>query len=55
MDNIIYFENLFKCISDYRKSVLLIFLVENDKNFVTECGFLKDDGNRLCLEFNRTK
>ena len=36
---------------DYRKIVLLKFLVKNDKDSITECGFLKDDNNRLRNEF----
>ena len=31
--------------------VLLLFLIKNETNLLTECGFLKDDINRLCSEF----
>ena len=46
-----YFKELFKSISDYKKIVLLIFLIHNDKNLLTEIGFSKNDINQLNLEF----
>ena len=51
MDNVNYFRDLFKSIHDYRKIVLLMFLIKNDNDLLTECGFLKGDINRLCREF----
>ena len=51
MDHVKYFEDLLESIPDYRKSVLLMFLIKNDADFVRECGFLKNDNNRLCLDF----
>ena len=39
MDNKIYFEDLFESIPDYRKIVLLMFLVKNDVSLLYECGF----------------
>ena len=51
MNNVNYFKNLFESIDDYRKIVLLIFLIINDKDFLRECGFLEDDINRLNKEF----
>ena len=48
MDHVKYFKDLFEFIPDYRKIVLLMFLNENDSAFLHECGFLKDDNNRLC-------
>ena len=36
MDNSIYFNGLFETISDYRKIVLLIFLIQNDKNLLKD-------------------
>ena len=51
MDNIKYFKDLFESIPDFRKIVLLLFLFKNDNDLLTECGFLKDDINRLNLEF----
>ena len=51
MNNVNYFKDLFEIIDDYRKIVLLIFLIKNDNDLLTECGFLKDDINRLNKEF----
>ena len=51
MDNSNYFKDLFESISDYRKIVLLIFLIQNDKNLLKEIGFSKNDINLLNLEF----
>ena len=51
MDNINYFRDLFESITDYRKIVLLMFLIKNDNDLLKECGFSKDDINRLCKEF----
>ena len=45
-----HFKDMFESITDYRKIVLLIFLIQNDKNLLNECGFLKRDINRLNLE-----
>ena len=42
---------MFKSITDYRKSVLLIFLIQNDNNILKEIGFSKNDINLLNLEF----
>ena len=33
MDNVIYFKDLFESIADYKKLVILIFLIKNDVNF----------------------
>ena len=46
-----YFKDLFESIIDYRKVVLLIFLIQNDKNLLKEIGFSKNDINRLSIEF----
>ena len=46
-----YFNDLFESIPDYRKIVLLIFLIENDKDFLKEFSFSENDINRLALEF----
>ena len=51
MNNVNYFTELLESFLDYRKIVLLTFLIKNDKDSITECGFLKDDINRLNLEF----
>ena len=46
-----YFEDLFESIPNYRKIVLLMFLLKNDVDFLQECGYLKNDNIHLCLEF----
>ena len=46
-----YFKELFQSITDYRKIVLLIFLIKNDSKFLQECGFLMSDNNSLNKEF----
>ena len=48
MDNVKYFSDLFTPIPDYRKIVLLMFLIKNDVDLLTECGLLEDDINRYC-------
>ena len=30
-----------------------MFLIKNDNDILTECGFLKDDYNHLSLEFRK--
>ena len=51
MNNEIYFRDIFESIPDYRKVVLLIFLIQNNKNLLKEIGFAKADINNLNLEF----
>ena len=51
MNNINYFKDVFQSIHDYRKIVLLLFLIQNDKNLLKEIGFRKKDINLLNLEF----
>ena len=51
MDNKKYFKDLFESIHDYKKIVLLIFSIHNDKNLLKEIGFSKNDINILNLEF----
>ena len=51
MDNKNYVKDMFGSKPDYRKIVLLIFLIQNDKNLLIEVGFTKNDINRLNLEF----
>ena len=46
-----YFKDLFESIPDYRKIVLLMFLIKDDKNLLKEVGFSKNDINFLSLEF----
>ena len=50
MNNSNYFRDFFKSITDYRKIVLLIILIQNDKNLLKEIGFSKNDINSLNLE-----
>ena len=51
MKNEHYFKDIFESIPDYKKIVLLMFLIKNDVNFLYECGFLKGDINFLYKEF----
>ena len=51
MNNVNYFKEIFESIPDYKKIVLLIFLIKSDVNFLYECGFLKSDINFLYKEF----
>ena len=51
MDNENYFKDMFESIHDDKKIVLLIFLIQNDKNLLKEIGFSKNDINRLNLDF----
>ena len=46
-----YFKGIFESIPDYRKIVLLIFLIQNDENLLKEIGFSKNDTNLLNLQF----
>ena len=45
------FNDMFEPIPDYRKIVLLIFLVQNDDDLLNQSGFLKGDIDRLNKEF----
>ena len=51
MDNSIYFKNIFESIHDYKKIVLLIFLIQNVKNPINKVRFSKNNINRLSIEF----
>ena len=51
MENINYFEDMFDSIPDYRKIVVLIFSIQNDKNLIKEIGLSKNDIILLKLEF----
>ena len=46
-----YFKDIFESIPDFRKIVLLIFLIQNDKNLLKEIGFSERGINLLNLEF----
>ena len=51
MNIVNYFRGLFESIPDYKKIVLLMFLIKNDVNFLYECGFVRGDINFLYREF----
>ena len=51
MDKANYFKDKFESIHEYKKIVLLIFLIQNDKNLLHEVGFSQRDINRLSIEF----
>ena len=44
------FKDIFESIPDYRKIVLLVFLIKDDKKFLLEIGFTNKDIDRLSLE-----
>ena len=46
-----YFKDIFECIPDYKKIVLLIFLIQHYENFLKEIGFSENDINRSNFEF----
>ena len=47
MNNSNFFEDIFESIADYRKIVILIFLIQNDSDLLREVGFSERDINRL--------
>ena len=51
MNNVNYFKDLFESIPDYKKIVLLMFLIKNDVDMLYEGGFLRGDINFLYKEF----
>ena len=51
MNNINYFKDIFESILDYRKIIILIFLIQNDVDLLHEVGFSECDINRLKIEF----
>ena len=53
MENENYFKDIFESIHDYKKIILLILLIQNDKNLLKEIGFSKNDINRLSTEFKK--
>ena len=52
MNNSDYFKDIIESIPNYRKIVLLIYLIQNDKRLLEEIGFSKKIINSLNLEFN---
>ena len=54
MNNVNCFTDLFESIPDYKKIILLLFLIKNDVKFLlNECGFLKGDNNFLYKNFKK--
>ena len=51
MENVNYFNDMFESIADYKKIVLLMFLIKNDVNLLHECGFLTGDIHYLYRKF----
>ena len=51
MDKENYFKDLFESIHDYRKIVIILILIQNDKDLLLELGFSERDINRLNEEF----
>ena len=50
MNHLNYFKDMFESQPEYRKRVLLIFLIKNDNDLLHEIGFSERDINRLYLE-----
>ena len=46
-----HFKGLFESINDYRKVVLLVFVIKDDQKLLEEIGFGKSDFDQLSLEF----
>ena len=42
---------MFESIPEYRKIVFLIFLIKNDADLISECGYLKNDNNSLNKQY----
>ena len=51
MHHVIYMKDLFKSIPEIKKIVIKMFSNKNLVDFLHECGLLKIDINRLCLEY----
>ena len=51
MDHVIYFKDMFESTPGYRKILVTMFFIQNDKNLLREIGFSKNYINRLNLEF----
>ena len=52
MDNSEYFKDIIESIHDYKIIVMLLFLIQNDKNLLKEVGFSKKN-NQLSVEFKK--
>ena len=51
MNNSIYFKDMFESITDYRKIVLILFLIQNVKILLKVIGVFRNDITLLYLEF----
>ena len=51
MDNLNFFKDLLETKPDYKKIVILIYIIQNDKNSLREVGFSERDIIRSNLEF----
>ena len=47
MDDVNYFKVLFESIPEFRKLVLLVFLITKYGNFSHECVYLKNNNNNI--------
>ena len=54
MSHVKNLKDLFESFLDYRKIVLIMFLIKNDDDFLTECGYLKNDSISLYEEFKKS-
>ena len=53
MDHVNLFKDLFESMPEYRMIVFLMFLLKCDDRLLNDCGCLKNDIYRLCLEFKK--
>ena len=44
---------MFESMPDHRKIVWLMFLLRSAVDLLNECGFLKNDINHVCMEFEK--
>ena len=51
MNNVSFFTDFFESVADYKKIVLLMFLIKHDVSFLYDGGFFKGDINVLYNEF----
>ena len=54
MIDINYFKDLLESIHDYRKIILLCFIIKQDINILKEFGMSEDFVNKLYKEFKNT-
>ena len=51
MCHVNFFKGLFESVPDYRKIVLIMFLIKNDFDISHESGYLEKAVKQLCLVF----